>query len=189
MSPAITKILEAFSVTHAAILDGTTGAEEVNGDIYGVENASIAPDLGSYDNVGDDVVKSTWKWFNKAVISVQAGYIPFDLIALVYGSTVSSSGSGASIRYELPLWEKEGENVTARPLLIRCEAKDSNKNVRWFEFIFYSCQFAPLSFTGPAYKDGLKLNYTADVLMSSTNETGAALARDAVGRLISRAKS
>ena len=184
----VTKILEAFSVTHAAVLDGATGAEEVNGDIYGVETASITPDLGSYDNVGDDVVRSTWNWFNKATIAVQAGYIPFDLIALIFGSTVSSSGSGASLRNELPLWEKQGENVAAKPILIRCESKDSNKNVRWFEFVFYSCQFAPLSFTGPAYKDGLKVNYSADVLMSSVDETGAALAYDAPGRLISRAK-
>ena len=183
---AITKILEAFSVTHAVILDGDTGAEEANGDIYGVESASITPDLGSYDNVGDDKVKSTWKWFNKATIAIQAGYIPFDLIALVYGPTVSSSGSGAATRYELPLWEKQGENVTTRPLLVRCEAKDSNQNVRWFEFIYYKCQFAPMGFTGPAYKDGLKINYTAEVLMSETNETGATLAYEAVGRLISR---
>ncbi len=186
---AVTKILEAFSVTHAVILDGETGAEEVNGDIYGVENASITPDLGSYDNMGDDIIRSTWKWFNKATIAIQAGYLPFDLIALIYGSTVSSSGSGATLRHELPLWEKQGENVTTRPLLIRCEAKDNAKNIRLFEFIFYSCQFAPLSFTGPAYKDGLKINYSADVLMSTTNETGATLEFEAVGRLISRAKT
>lgn len=185
----VTKIIEAFSVTHAAILDGDTGAEEVNGDIYGVENASIAPDLGSYDNVGDDVVKSTWKWFNKATISIQAGYVPFDLLNLIFGPTTSSSGSGASLRHEQPLWEKQGQNVTTKPLLIRCEAKDSNKNTRWFEFIFYSCQFAPISFTGPAYKDGLKINYTAEALMSSTNEAGETLTYEAVGRLISRQKT
>lgn len=184
----VTKILEAFSVTHAAILDGATGAEEVNGDVYGIENANITPDLGEYDNVGDDVVKSTWAWFNKATIAIQAGYIPFDLINLVWGPVVSSSGSGASLRHEQPLWEKRGCNVATKPLLIRCEAKDSNGNVRWFEFIFYKCQFKPINFTGPAYKDGLKINYEAVALMSDTDEKGDALTYEAVGRLISRAQ-
>lgn len=185
---AVTKILEGFSVTHAAVLDGDTGAEELNGDIYGIENANITPDLGTYDNVGDDVVRSTWDWFNKATIAIQAGYLPFDLIALIYGSSVSSSGSGASIRYDLPLWEKRGSNIITRPLLVRCEAKDSNGNVRWWDFVFFKAKFKPISFTGPAYKDGLKINYEATVLMSSVNEAGVVLAYEAVGRIVSIAQ-
>ena len=180
---AVTKILEAFSVTHAAIIDEDTGVAEVNGDIYGIENANITPDLGTFDNVGDDVVKSTWDWFNKATIAIQAGYVSFDMVALLYGSTVSSSGSGATIRYDLPLWEKRGSNIVTRPLLIRCEAKDSNGNARWFDFVFFKAKFKPMSFAGPAYKDGLKINYEATVLMSSTDEAGVVLAYDAVGRI------
>lgn len=185
---AVTKILEGFSVTHAAILDEDTGAEELNGDIYGIENANITPDLGSFDNVGDDTVKSTWDWFNKATIAIQAGYLPFDLVALIFGSTVSSSGSGAAIRYDLPLWEKRGSNIITRPLQIRCEAKDSNGNVRWWDFVFFKAKFKPISFTGPAYKDGIKINYEATILMSSVNEAGIVLAYEAVGRIVSRSQ-
>lgn len=181
----VTKILEAFSVTHAVILNGMTGAEELNGDIYGIESANISPDLGSYDNVGDDVVRSTWDWFNKATVAIQAGYLPFDLINLIFGSTVSSSGSGAGIRHDLPLWEKRGSNIVTRPLQIRCEAKDSNGNIRWWDFVFYKAKFKPMSFTGPAYKDGLKINYEATLLMSSVDEAGAVLAYEAVGRIVS----
>ena len=182
---AVTKILEGFSVTHAAILDGDTGAEELDGDIYGIENANITPDLGTFDNVGDDVVKSTWDWFNKALIAIQAGYLPFDLVALIYGPSVSSSGSGADIRYDLPLWEKRGSNIITRPLQVRCEAKDSNGNARWWDFVYFKAKFKPLSFTGPAYKDGLKINYEATILMSSIDEAGNVLAYEAVGRIVS----
>lgn len=185
----VTKILEGFSITHAAILDGDTGAEELNGDIYGVENANITPDLGTFDNVGDDTVRSTWDWFNKATIAIQAGYLPFDLVGLIYGSTVSSSGSGAGIRYDLPLWEQRGSNIITRPLWIRCEAKDNNDNARYWEFVFFKAKFKPISFNGPAYKDGLKINYSATVLMSSVNERGEVLAYDAVGRIMSKAQS
>ena len=185
---AVTKILEGFSVTHAAILDGDTGAEELNGDIYGIENANITPDFGSYENVGDDMVISNWDWFNKATIAIQSGYLPFDLIALIYGSSISSSGSGASIRYDLPLWEKRGSNIVTRPLQVRCEAKDSNGNVRWWDFVFFKAKFKPISFTGPAYKDGLKINYEATVLMSSVDEAGVVLAYEAVGRIVSSAQ-
>ena len=67
-----TGIFEAFSVSHAAILDGTTGAESA--DIYGVRQGSVSVNSDSYDNTGDDAVLSNWFWFNYAEISISSGW-------------------------------------------------------------------------------------------------------------------
>lgn len=88
------RTVEGFSVSHAAILDGTTAATET--DIYGVRTASIAPDLGSADNTGDDGVLSTWNWFNFATLTVESGYIGFDLYAKLSGTTVDVGGIATS---------------------------------------------------------------------------------------------
>lgn len=175
---------EAFSITHAAILDGSTGLEEANGDIYGVREASISPDFGEYDNTGDDRIMSTWSWFNKAVITVVSGYMPMALIALITGATLSSSGSGNSQRFDLPLWEQRGSNTISRPLLLKMEAKDSAGVLRYLQFLFYKCTYKPISFDGPRYKDGLAVNYEATALMSSTDEAGNTLAYESVGRIM-----
>jgi len=175
---------EAFSITHAAILDGATGLEEADGDIYGVREASITPDSGEYDNTGDDKIMSTWKWFNKATIAIVSGYVPLKMLALITGATLSSSGSGDSQRFDLPLWELQGDNQIARPLLLKMEAKDSAGVLRYFQFIFYKCTYKPLGFDGPRYKDGLGINYEATALMSTVDEAGVSLAYEAVGRMM-----
>ena len=54
-------IVEAFSLSHAQILNGATPFASVTtgssdwGDIFGVNDASLDPDSDSYDNEGDDV--------------------------------------------------------------------------------------------------------------------------------------
>lgn len=188
-----TPIVEGFSISHAAILDGTTGADAVNGDIYGVRSGSIELDTDSYDNTGDDAVLSTWYWFNKATLTVQSGYVPFNTIALLSGSKVTSSGSGNNDFYSLPLWEDRQQNTTPRPVLIRVPSKDKDGVLRTLDFVLYKVQFQPISFDGPTYKDGLLLNYTGTALMSDKDEKGAAvvdsqtgLPSRAIGRLISR---
>lgn len=182
------KVVEGFSLTHAAILDGTTGAEEVNGDIYGVRTGTIAADTGSYDNTGDDAVLSSWYWFNFATITVQAGYVPFDTIALLAGSTITSSGSGASDYYWLPLWEEASLNQPPRPMLIRVPAKDKLGVARTLDFVLYRVTFGPFSFDGPSYKSGLLLNYSGRATLSTVDEKGASLGegRRAIGRLLNR---
>lgn len=180
--------VEGFSISHAAILDGETGAEEVDGDIYGVREGSIDVDMDSFDNTGDDSIMSTWHWFNYANISVTAGYIPFKLMPLLYGGTLASSGSGATAQYEVPLLNEKQLNRPVRPMLVRVPSKDAAGAVRRLEFVFYKVQFMPISFDGPAYKDGLVTNFSGRALISSTDETGQALAERAVGRLISSAE-
>lgn len=181
-------IVEGFSVSHAAILDGTTGAEAVNGDLYGVESGTLAADLGTYDNTGDDRILSTWDWFNFATLTITSGYIPFATIALLTGDTTTSSGTNPNDYYYQPLWSQQSMNVGNHPVLIRVPSKDADGNVRDLDFVLYKVKFAPINFTGPTYKDGLKVNYGGKVLMSSVDETGASLGtgNDRVGRLISR---
>jgi hypothetical protein len=180
------KIVEGFSLSHAAILDGTTGAEAVNGDIYGVRSGTIAADTGNYDNTGDDVVLSSWFWLNFATVTVQGGYLPFDTIALLSGSPVVSSGSDPNDYYSTELWREDSVNQAPRPMLIRVPAKDQFGVIRTIDFVLYRVQFGPISFDGPSYKNGLLLNYTGRANMSPVDEQGNTLAKKSVGRIINR---
>ena len=182
---AVTTTVEGFSISHAAILSGTTGLEETYGDIYGVNSGSLDLQVGSYNNEGDDAILSIWDWVEYASIQVQAGYISFQLMALLTGSTLSSSGSGSSVRYDLPLWQEDSFNVADKPMRVRVPSKDSNSNLRLIDIILFKVKFAPISFNGPAYKDGLKVNYSGKALLSSVNEAGVVLAKKAVGRIMS----
>lgn len=179
-------IFEGFSVSHAAILNGTTGAEEVNGDIYGVRTGTIAADTGNYDNTGDDTVLSSWFWINFATLTVEAGYVPFETIAMLQGGSVTSSGTGSSIHYSTPLWPVGSLNTPPRPVLIRVPSKDSDGVVRNLEIVLYKVQFGPINFTGPSYKSGLLLNYTGRALLSSKDEAGNTLTEQAIGRLVNK---
>ena len=189
----VSPIVEGFSLSHAAILDGATGAEEVDGDIYGVRSASLELSTDSYDNTGDDATLSTWFWFNFATVTVQGGYLPFPTIALLSESQVTSTGTGDDVTFELPLWEDGMLNTRTRPMYIRVPSKDKDGNLRNLDFVLYKVQFQPFTFDGPNYKDGLLLNYTGRALMSDKDETGQPVVSPvtgqpsrAVGRLINR---
>ena len=185
--------VEGFSISHAAILDGSTGLEEEFGDIYGIRSGSLELDQDSYDNTGDDTILSTWYWANKVNVTVQGGYIPFQTLALISGSVLTSSGSGANQTFSLPLWEENTMNTQPRPMLVRVPSKDATGAVRLLDFILFKVQFPPFSFDGPSYKEGLLLNYNGSALFSSTDEKGNAVLDSktgqptkAVGRLLSR---
>lgn len=164
---------EGFSVSHAAILDGATGAETA--DIYGVREGSIEVDTDSFDNTGDDTVLSTWNWFNFATLSISSGYLPFAVLATMTGGTIYSSGAGAATEYSLPLWNEKSLNTAPAPVLVRVPSKDQDGLARNFDFVFYKVQFEPISFDGPAYKDGLVVNYAGKALMATKDETGTSL--------------
>lgn len=177
--------VEGFSISHAAILDGTTGAEEVAGDIYAVRNGNLQLSSNTFDNTGDDQVLSTWNWIDYATVAIESGFISFDLINLLTGSTVTTSGTGANASYSLPLWEEGSENTAPKPMLIRVPSKDSDGTQRNLDFVLFRVQFAPISFTGPAYKSGLLISYSGRALLSDKDEKGTHLAKKAVGRLVS----
>lgn len=175
---------EGFSLSHAAIL-GADGVEEEFGDVYGVNEASIEVDTDSYDNTGDDFVLSSWFWFNFADVTVQAGYVPFETIALLSGADMLSSGAGETATYEVPMWTASSLNQPTRSMLVRVPSKDIAGNVRNLDIILYRVQFQPFGFDGPTYKDGLKLNYSGRAVISAVDETGAELEEPCIGRLVS----
>lgn len=179
-----TTIVEGFSISHSAILD-EVGAEESFGDIYGVGSGNLDANLGSFKYEGDDNIISIWDWVNYATVNVQAGYVSFKLIELLTGVSVSSSGSGASIQYNIELWQEESFNIAEKSMRIRIPSRDSNGNAISLDIILYKVKFAPITFVGPTYKDGLKVNYGGEALLSSIDHTGVSLAKKAIGRIIS----
>lgn len=166
------KSQEGFSLTHAAILNGTTGLDETFGDLYGIRSGSLELDQDSYDNTGDDSILSTWYWANKVNVTIQSGYIPFETLELLTSSRVTSSGSGASEILSVPLYEQRQMNSTPRPMRIRVPSKDQSGNPRVLDFILYKVQFQPISFDGPSYKEGLLINYNGSALFSDTDHMG-----------------
>ena len=184
--------VEGFSVSHAVVLDGTDGSEEADGDLYAVRSGSLEVDMDTFDNTGDDAVLSQWIWFNYANVNIEMGFLPFKFVSLVTGATITSSGSdpvdGGPTHIELPLWEIRSLNQPRRPILVRVPSKDSTGNVRLLDIVLYSCQFKPMAFDGPSYKDGLLVNYSATALVSEADEAGTALTGDdrAIGRAISK---
>lgn len=164
---------EGFSLSHAAILSGTTGAE--NATVYGVRNGTISTDQGSFENTGDDVVLSEHFWINFANVTIEEGFIPFSTIALITGTAVTSSGAAGADFYAIPLWTLASMNQVTQPLAIRVPAKDAGGQIRTLDFVLYRVQFQPFNFTGPSYKTGLSCSIAGRALFSSANEIGQAL--------------
>jgi hypothetical protein len=179
---------EGFSLSHAAILSGTTGAESAS--IYGVRNGSIATDQGNFENTGDDVVLSEHFWINFANVTIEEGYVPFSTIANITGTTVGSSGVGVSggDYYGISLWTLNSMNQPTQPMAIRVPSKDSAGNIRTLDFVLYKVQFQPFNFTGPSYKTGLSVSISGRALFSPGNEIGTAFTDgqgNRIGRLVS----
>jgi hypothetical protein len=187
--------VEAFSLTHAQVMDGVetflaaalaTSTDDAL-DVYGVNEASLSPNTDSYNNEGDDVVMSRWNWLVDAEIEVQAGYLSFPLIETLTGRAAVTSGSGAAEVVQADLWHEDDFNVPPKPMIIKMPSKDEDGLVRTLTIGLYKVSFNPMTFDGPAYKDGLKINYGGTALMSAKDETGAVFAdgKKRVGRLIS----
>ncbi len=184
---------EGFSLSHAAILSGTTGAEGAS--VYGVRNGTISTDQGNFENTGDDVVLSEHFWINFANVTIEEGFIPFSTIATITGTTVTSSGIAGADYYAIPLWTLSSMNQVTQPLAIRVPAKDAGGQIRTLDFILYRVQFQPFNFTGPSYKTGLSCSIAGRALFSTVNEIGgllpvsyggsSATAGMSIGRLVS----
>jgi hypothetical protein len=184
-------IIEGFSISHAAVLDGATSATDiaptVGNDVYGVRSGALAPDTGQFDNEGDDAVLSSWYWLNFATIDVTSGYISFTLIAAMTGRQITSSGAGATQRFVIDLWHEDDMNVAAKPMLLRVPSKDNLGNPRRLDVVLNKVQFGPLTFSGPSYKAGMETTYSGRALASYQDELGAAYGdgKKRIGRLIS----
>lgn len=196
MSTVATARFEAFSLTHAQILDGTktfkeaalaSGPTPEDLDIYGVNNASIEPNSDSYTNEGDDAPMSIWRWLTDAEISIQAGYMSLPLISRLTGVPISSGGAGLDVIYEMDLWHEDSFNMPPVPVIVRMPSKDEKGVVRTATIGLYRVQFGPVTFDGPAYKDGLKVNLTGTAILSRWDEKNDVFAdgKKRVGRILS----
>jgi len=184
---------EGFSLSHAAILNGSTGAEAAT--VYGVRNGTISTDQGNFENTGDDVVLSEHFWINFANVTIEEGYIPFSTIAYITGTNVTSSGAAGADYYAIPLWTLASMNQVTQPLAIRVPSKDAGGQIRTLDFVLYRVQFQPFNFTGPSYKTGLSCSIAGRALFSTVNEVGVSLpvayggtsgsAGMSIGRLVS----
>lgn len=184
---------EGFSVSHAQILDGTQtfvealAAQALDGlDFYGVKESSLSPDLGSFDNEGDNRIMSTWNWFNKADFHVQSGYVSFATIAKLTNQTISSTSVNGKTTLGLDLWHEDDMNVAPKPALVRIPSKDEFGNPADFVIGLYRIDFKPIQFDGPVYRDGLKVNYDGTATMSNFDEKGIRFpdGKSRVGRLL-----
>lgn len=180
-------IVEAFSISHAAILNGTTGADAA--DIYGVREGTVEIDSDSYSNTGDDAILSVWNWFNLATVTVTSGFLPYDMVSLITGGVITSSGTSPNDFWNFPLWNQSSLNQPTRPVLLRCPAKLNDGTARSLDFVLYKVQFQPIRFDGPSYKNGLSVSFTGQALMSTVDEKGATLTDPAVGRLVTRPRA
>lgn len=184
----MTNPVEIFSISHAAILDGATSAEDaaltLGRDVYGVRQGTLTPNVGSYEYQGDDGVNWLWEWVTHADLNITAGYISFDVVALITGNTVATVGSDI----EIDLWTEDKANVML-PVLVRCPAKDSLGAVKRLDVILYAVQFAPLQWTGMSYKTGGEASYGGRALPSLNDETGTPFGdtKRRVGRVVSGA--
>jgi hypothetical protein len=168
-----TPTFEGFSLSHAAILNGSTGAEQAT--VYGVRNGTISTDQGNFENTGDDVVLSEHFWINFANVTIEEGFIPFSTIALITGSVVTSSGASPNDYYAIPLWTLNSMNQSTLPLAIRVPSRDTQGTIRTLDFVLYRVQFQPFNFTGPSYKTGLSCSIAGRALFSTVNEIGQSL--------------
>jgi len=188
-----TQIMEGFSISQAAILDGATSAEDaantVGTDLYGVRSGSVDPDVGQYDNEGDDAILSSWYWLNFATLTVTSGYVSLPVLAAITGKAISSSGTGTTQKFGFDLWHEDHMNTEPKPVLLRVPSKDSEGVVRRLDIVLYKVQFGPMTFAGPAYKTGMEVTYAGRALSSLKDEKGTPHAdgKKRVGRLISGA--
>lgn len=177
--------VEVFSLSHAQVLDGATAFTSainnlaVDGsalDIFGVSDGKLTAKNSQFENKGDDAILSVWNWLDNADVAIEAGYFSFNLINTITGQTVSSSGAGASQLFAVDIWHQDTLNVTPRPVLLVSPSKDAAGNIRRFFICLYRVQFSPITFTGPTYKDGLRISYGGQATATGLDETGAAFA-------------
>jgi hypothetical protein len=182
--------MEGFSLDRCAVLDtsgpvaGTgTGSESLH--LYAAQAITITPDITTSDMQADDNEYGTWYTLNKAAITVTNGFMSFNSVAQLAGTSVAALGSSPADYYALPLWTQYSHNQPCVPMAFRMMSRDSSGDVRTLTFVLYKVQLAVLDFTGTVYKSGLVVNYAGTVLFSSYDEYGNALSGPEIGRIVS----
>ena len=178
-SPNIT----AFSLSHAAILDGTTAAELA--DLFGVNEGSLELESDSYERTGDDKILSTNRWITKGTLSLKSNYIPLDLMAKVYGTPVVSGVEGITMQ----MWTEKAMNIAPRPVVIVAPGETSDGVPTTMKFVLYKVKFGQITFDQfLSYKEGLAVSLEGDALLSDKDELGAAFTDNLgarIGKIVS----
>lgn len=176
-------VFEGFSLDRAAMLDGSTGAED--GQLYGAQSITLTPDVTASEMIADDDQIGLWFSLNKAVLQVTAGFLPFSVLAAMQGVSVSSFGSSPDDYYGLPMITQYGLNRKSVPVAFRMASRNDYGATRSLVVVLYAVQIGQIEFTGMQYKNGLVVSYTGTVTYSSTDEAGNALAIEEIGRIVS----
>lgn len=89
------------------------------------------------------------------------------------GVTQTKQGSPAlKGGVSMDLWHEDSMNQPAMPMIVKMPSKLSTGEPADFVFGLNKVSFKPIAFDGPAYKDGLKVNYNGTALASTTDELG-----------------
>lgn len=161
-------IVSSFSLRHAGILDGETSATEA-ADLFGVNDGSLELESDIYERTGDDRILSTTRWITKGTLSLSTNYIPFDLIAFLYGVPVVSGADGITQQ----LWAEKAMNIRPRPVVLEAPGEDENGIPFTIRIVLYKVKFGQMSFDQfMAYKEGLAVSFEGDALLSDTDEMG-----------------
>lgn len=159
--------ISSFSLSHAAILDGSTPAEIA--DLYGVNEGSLELETDQYERQGDDRILSTTRWITKGTLSLKSNYIPLDLIETIYGTPVVSGAEGLTLQ----LWTEKAMNIKPYPVLVQAPGETSDGTPITFKIVLYKVKFGQFSFDQfMSYKEGLAVSFDGDALLSDTDELG-----------------
>jgi hypothetical protein len=184
--------------TFTLTFDGATAA----GIAFNATAAAIKTALAGLANLDAEDITTTGGPINTTPVVVTFDLNRGDVPTLVVNNTGLTGGTVAvatttpgtggldETTYSIPLWTETSFNTPPKPMIIVVPSRDSVGNVREFVFGLAKVQFAPITFDGPKYKDGLKVNYTGRSLLTDRDETGGAWAdnpnRKRVGVLLSR---
>ena len=170
----------AFSLSHAAILDGSTAAELA--DLFGVNEGSLELESDSYERTGDDKILSTTRWITKGTISLKSNYVPLDLMAVLYGTPVVSGAEGLTMQ----LWTEKAMNIKPRPVVVQAPGETDAGVPITMKFVLYKVKFGQISFDQfLSYKEGLAISLEGDALLSDKDELGQAFT-DGLGARIAK---
>lgn len=136
--------------------------------------------------VGSYVVTFGGKYAGTNVAAIVAnGALLTAGTATVVTTTPGAVASSASA--SLDLWHEDSMNTAPKPMLLKMPSKDMDGAIRILTIGLYKVQFKPITFDGPKYKDGMKVNYEGNALMAAKDEQGVLFAdgKKRVGRLIS----
>ena len=170
----------AFSLSHAAILDGSTAAELA--DLFGVNEGSLELESDSYERTGDDKILSTTRWITKGTLSLKSNYVPLDLMAVLYGTPVVSGAEGLTMQ----LWSEKAMNIAPRPVVVQAPGETDAGVPITMKFVLYKVKFGQITFDQfLSYKEGLAISLEGDALLSDKDELGQAFT-DGLGARIAK---